>query len=131
MSECPRCGSKVSVPTKSWVMVGTPNKNGENFRLTLGIFNCLICEKKFRAVVRKERITLNGIVKEIKNIEIGLGQSLIDLRKKIAELKDERAELLQKIENLKIDGENKTKILENEVISLRKELEALKEILEI
>jgi hypothetical protein len=121
----------VSAPTKSWVMVGTPNKNGEKFRLTLGIFNCLSCEKKFRAVIRKERITLNGIVKEIKNIEIGLGQSLIDLRKKIAELKDERAELLQEIENLKSDGENKTKILENEVISLRKELEALKEILEI
>ena len=131
MPECPRCGSKINSPTKSWSMVGIPNKNGKRFRLTLGIFNCLSCEKKFRAVVRKERITLNGIAKEIKNIEIGLGKSLIDLRKKISTLKNERAELLQEIENLKIDGENKTKILEKEVTSLRKELETLKEILEV
>ncbi|MEJ2242243.1 MAG: hypothetical protein P8Y18_08885 [Candidatus Bathyarchaeota archaeon] len=130
MSECPECGSRVYNPTKIWSMVGNPNNNGERFKLTLGIFDCSSCDKKFRAVVKKERITLNGIVKEIKVIEKGLGQTLSELHKKVDELKNERAELLKEIENLKIVGEKKTEILEKEVASLREELESLKEILE-
>ena len=51
--------------------------------------------------------------------------------KSIDELKNERAELLKEIENLKIVGEKKTKILEKDVICLREELETLKEILEV
>ena len=131
MSECPECGTRVNNPIKIWSMVGNPSKNGERFKLTLGIFNCLNCDRKFRAVVKKERITLKGIVKEIKVIERGLEQTLSGLRKKIDELKNERAELLKEIENLKIVGEKKTKILEKDVICLREELETLKEILEV
>lgn len=130
MSECPGCGSKVYNPTKIWSMVGNPSKNGDRFNLTLGIFNCSSCDRKFRAVVRKERITLKGIAREIKAIEVGLGQTLKELRKKIDELKNERVELLKEIENLKIAGEKKTKILEKEVASLREELIGLKETLE-
>lgn len=130
MSECPECGSRVYNPTKTWSMIGNPSNNGERFKLTLGIFNCSGCDRKFRAVVKKERVTLSGIVREIKVIEKGLGQTLIDLRKKIDDLKNERAEVLKEIENLKIVGEKKTEILEKEVASLREELIDLKETLE-
>ena len=130
MSECPECRSWVNNPNKTWSMIGNPSNNGERFKLTLGIFNCPSCDRKFRAVVKKERITLSGIVREIKMIEKGLGQTLSDLRKKIDELKNERAELLKEIENLKIVGEKKTEILEKEVASLREELIDLKETLE-
>lgn len=129
MSECPTCGSKVANPTKIWSMVGNPNKNGERFKLTLGIFNCLNCNRKFRSVVNKERITLMGLTAEIKAVEMGLEQTLSNVMKKINKLKNERVELLKEIDNLKIAGEEKINILEKEVASLREEVVTLKEIL--
>lgn len=131
MSVCPRCGTEVTKPTKTWSMVGRPNKTGERFKLTLGLFVCPECERRFRTVVRKEkeRITLKGIVEEIKGVEKGLVQTLGDLREKVEKLKDERAELLEEIEELKRAGEEKANTLEEEVASLREEVEALKEML--
>jgi DNA repair exonuclease SbcCD ATPase subunit len=129
LSACPRCGTEVINPTKMWSMVGRPSKTGERFKLTLGLFTCSRCDRRFRAVVRKERVTLKGIVKEIKVIERGLGQALGDLREKIEKLKSERTELLDEIENLKRAGEKKVNTLEDEVASLREEVNALKEIL--
>jgi len=128
---CPRCGTEVTTPTKTWSMIGRPIRKAERFKLTLGIFRCLQCGKKFRSVVgkEKERITLKGIVKEIKGIERGLMQTLGDLRKKIEKLRDERAELLEKIERLKKVGEEKANTLEKEITSLRHEIENLKETL--
>jgi predicted nucleic acid-binding Zn-ribbon protein len=112
-------------------MIGRPTRKAERFKLTLGIFRCPQCGKKFRSVVgkEKERITLEGMVKEIKGIERGLMQTLGDLRKKIEKLRDERAELLEKIERLKKVGEEKANTLEKEIISLRQEIENLKETL--
>ncbi len=112
-------------------MVGRPNKTGERFKLTLGLFVCPECERRFRTVVRKEkeRITLKGIVEEIKGVKKGLVQTLGDLREKVEKLKDERAELLEEIEELKRAGEEKANTLEEDVASLREEVEALKEML--
>jgi len=131
LSVCPRCGTEVTKPTKTWSMVGRPSKTGERFKLTLGLFVCPECERRFRTVVgkEKERITLKGIVEEIKGVEKGLVQTLGDLREKIEKLKDERAELLEEIEELKRAGEEKANTLEEEVASLREEVEALKEML--
>ena len=131
MSVCPRCGTAVTNPTKTWSMVGRPSKTGDRFKLKLGIFVCPECERRFRNVVgkEKERITLKGIVEEIKGVEKGLMQTLEDLREKIGKLKDERAELLGEIEELKRAGEEKANTLEEDVASLREEVEALKEML--
>jgi DNA repair exonuclease SbcCD ATPase subunit len=128
---CPECGTEVTNPTKTWSMTGRPTGKGERFKLTIGIFSCPRCGKKFRSVVgkEKERITLKGMVKEIKGIERRLTQSLGDLREKIEKLKDERAELLEKIERLKRAGEEKANTLEKEIASLREEIEYLKETL--
>lgn len=131
MSVCPRCGTEVTKPTKTWSMVGRPSKRGERFKLTLGLFTCPRCEKSFRKVLgkEKERVTLKGMVKEIKGIERRLVQTLGDLKGKIEKLKGERAELLEEIEELKRAGEEKASTLEKEVASLREEVESLKEML--
>jgi len=112
-------------------MIGRPNKKGEQFKLTLGLFICPECEKRFRKVVGKEkkRITLKGAVEEIKGINKGLVQTLGDLREKIEKLKTERVELLKEMQELKRAGEEKASTLEEEVAELREEVETLKEML--
>ena len=131
MSVCPRCGTEVTKPTKTWSMVGKSSKTGERFTLTMGLFVCPECERRFRTVMGKEKemITLKGIVEEIKGVEKGLVQTLGDLREKIEKLKGERVELLDEIEGLKRAGEEKAGTLEKEVASLREEVESLKEML--
>jgi len=131
LSVCPTCGTEVIEPTKTWSMVGRPSKRGERFKLTLGLFSCPKCKKRFRKVLgkEKERVTLKGMVKEIKGIERRLVQTLGDLKEKIEKLKSERNELLEEIENLKKAGEKKANTLEKEVASLREEVESLKEML--
>jgi uncharacterized Zn finger protein (UPF0148 family) len=110
-------------------MVGRPSKTGERFKLTLGLFKCPRCEKRFRAVLGKERITIKGIVREIKGIEKGLVQTLGSLREKIEKLKIEKADFLAEIEKLRKVGEKKASALETEVATLRKEVGSLKELL--
>ena len=129
MAECPKCGTEVASPFKTWSMVGRPSKTGERFKLTLGLFKCPKCERRFRAVIGKERGTIKGIIKEIKGIEKGLMQTLRSLREKIEKLESEKADLLGEIEKLRKVGEEKASALETEVATLRKEVESLKELL--
>jgi uncharacterized protein (UPF0212 family) len=129
LSECPRCGTEVASPLKTWSMVGRPSKTGERFKLTLGLFKCPRCERRFRAVLGKERITLKGLVKEIEGIEKALVQTLGSLREKIEKLKTEKVDLLAEIEKLRKVGEEKASALETEVYALRKEVVSLKELL--
>ena len=129
MAECPTCGTEVANPSKAWSMVGRPSKTGERFKLTLGLFKCPRCERKFRAVLGKEMITIKGIIKEIKGIEKGLMQTLRSLREKIEKLESEKGDLLAEIEKLRKAGEEKASALETEVATLRKEVKSLKELL--
>ena len=80
MAVCPGCGTEVNNTTKTWSMVGRPSKTGERFKLTIGIFMCPHCERRFRTIIgkEKERVTLKGMIKEIKGIEQGLVQTLGD-----------------------------------------------------
>ena len=129
MTECPKCGTEVASPFKTWSMVGRPSKAGERFKLTLGLFKCPRCERKFRAVLGTERITIKGIIKEIKGIEKGLMQTLRSLREKIEKLESEKADLLGEIEKLRKVGAGKASALEEEVSTLRKEVKSLKKLL--
>ena len=129
MAECPTCGTEVASLLKTWSMVGRPSKTGERFKLTLGLFKCPRCERKFRAVLGKERITIKGVIEEIKGIEKGLMQTLRSLREKIEKLESEKADLLAEIEKLRKAGEEKASALETEVATLRKEVKSLKELL--
>jgi len=129
LAECPKCGTEVVNPVKTWSMVGRPSKKGERFKLTIGLYECPRCERRFRAVLGTERITIKGIVKEIKGIEKGLMQTLRNLREKIEKLESEKADLLAEIEKLRKAGEEKASALETEIATLRKEVKSMKELL--
>ena len=111
-------------------MIGKPSKTGKRFNLTLGLFQCPKCEKKFRTVLGKEKITINRGIEEIKRIETGLMQTLRELREKIQKLENEKADLIAEIEELRKAGEKKAGALEKEVTTLRKEAKSLKKLLE-
>ena len=129
MAECPKCGTYVANPLKTWSMVGRPSKTGERFKLTIGLYECPGCERKFRVVLGKERITVKGMIEEIKGIEKGLMQTLTNLREKIEKLEGEKADFLAEIEKLRKAGEEKASALEKEVATLRKEVKSMKELL--
>ena len=129
LAECPKCGIEVANPLKTWSMIGRPSKTGERFKLTLGLFECPRCERRFRAVLGKEGITIKGIIEEIKGIEEGLMQTLRSLREKIEKLETEKTDLLEEIEKLRTAGEEKANTLEKEVTTLKKEVESLKKLL--
>ena len=130
MAECPECGTEVGSPLKTWSMIGRPSKTGERFKLTLGLFQCSMCERRFRFVLGKERITIKCGIEEIKGIEMGLMQTLRNLREKIENLESEKADLMSEIEELRKAGEEKASALEKEVTTLRKEAESLRKLLE-
>lgn len=54
--ECPRCGIETD-PIKTWKMAGRPSAAGERLQLTIGHYKCLKCEKTFRRVIAKEKIS--------------------------------------------------------------------------
>jgi uncharacterized protein (UPF0212 family) len=56
MARCPKCGTDVSSPRKSWKMAGRPDKQGKRMQLTIGLFDCPKCKKTFREVLEKKKI---------------------------------------------------------------------------
>jgi uncharacterized Zn finger protein (UPF0148 family) len=129
--ECPECRTwVVASPVKTWSMIGKPSKTGKRFKLTLGVFQCPKCEKRFRVVLGKEKITIKHGIEEIKRIETELMQTLRNLREKIQKLENEKANLMAEIEELRKAGEKKASALEKEVTTLKKEAKSLKKLLE-
>jgi chromosome segregation ATPase len=105
-------------------------------------FLCASDTKKGLKIVEKEKNerSLKGTIDEIKGIERGLssiikeierGLSMMldDLKEKIERLKNEKAELVEEIEALKKEGETRAGSLEDEIFSLRDEVEELKKML--
>ncbi len=54
MAKCPKCGTEVATPRKTWKMAGRPDKSGKRTELTIGLFDH--CGKSFRAVLAKRKI---------------------------------------------------------------------------
>lgn len=130
MSVCPRCGTKINKQIRTWSIIGRRSINSEQSKVWLGFFICTECQKRFLKVLEKgDAVTIKDAVKEIKGIEKGLEQRLNYLKEKIEYLKNEKTELLGKIEQLKIEGEKKANTLEDQIGHLRGELEDLKELL--
>lgn len=129
MAECPKCETEVANPVKTWSMVGRPSRTGERFKLTIGLYECPRCERKFRVVLGKEKITVKGMIEEIKGIEKGLMQTSRNLREKIEKLESEKADFLAEIEKLRKAGKEKASTLEKEIATLRKEVKSMKKLL--
>ncbi|MFQ6087147.1 MAG: chorismate-binding protein [Candidatus Bathyarchaeia archaeon] len=56
MAKCPKCGTNVGSPRKSWKMAGRPDRTGKRMQLTIGLFDCPRCKKPFRVVLDKRKI---------------------------------------------------------------------------
>lgn len=129
MAKCPRCGTEVFDLVKSWSMTGKPSKTGERLKLTIGLYACPECNKKFRVALEKEKLTIKNMADKIKGIGEGLTQTLRNLKERIKTLEKEKADLLEEIHELKKVAEEKIENLEGEVGTLRKEAKALKDLL--
>jgi hypothetical protein len=131
---CPRCGTAVEAPVKTWAIPSRrPLKEGEEPRLA-GIFECPKCEVRFRAAVMvrtktAETANVKNMAEKIKSIKGELMQTLINLREKIKTLETERANLMVEIEKLRMGAEARVTALENEVGMLRNDAKSLRDLL--
>ncbi len=56
MAKCPKCGTEVSKPKKTWKMAGRPDKAGKRMQLEIGLYECPKCGNVFREVLSKSKI---------------------------------------------------------------------------
>ena len=54
-AKCPKCGTEVSAPKKTWNLTGRPNKKGQSIQMQIGLFQCPQ-HGAFRTVLSKQRI---------------------------------------------------------------------------
>lgn len=54
-AKCPKCGTKVDEPKKTWKMAGRPDKKGKRLQLHIGLFECSK-HGAFRTVLGKQKI---------------------------------------------------------------------------
>jgi DNA repair exonuclease SbcCD ATPase subunit len=134
MVSCPKCGTEVPTPVKTWPIPSRkPLKKGEEPRLS-GIFECPNCRARFRAAVEakagvEKAASIKTVVERIKGIQGELMQTLKNLREKIKTLETERADLMIEIDKLKKVADARVNVLESEVAMLREEVKSLKDLL--
>jgi uncharacterized protein (UPF0212 family) len=56
LPKCPKCGTDVPKPKKTWKMAGRPDKAGKRMELEIGLYQCPKCQKQFREVLGKRKI---------------------------------------------------------------------------
>jgi len=54
-AKCPKCGTEVAKPKKTWKMAGRPDKKGKRLQLHIGLFECQK-HGTFRTVLDKQKI---------------------------------------------------------------------------
>lgn len=134
MASCPKCGTDVSTPVKTWPIPSRgPMKEGVAPKLT-GIFECPKCKARFRAAVRagagpEGTANIKNMVERIRGIKGELMQTLKVLHERIKTLETERANLMIEIDKLRKVAESRATALESEVDMLREEVESLRELL--
>lgn len=135
MAKCPKCGTEVLQPVKTWPMPSRkPLEKGDEPKLSVGIFDCPKCGARFRASLGVETklegtVSIKNMIERIKGIREELMQTLKNLREKIKTLETERANLMIEIEKLRKAAESKASALESEVNMLREEVRSLRELL--
>jgi hypothetical protein len=58
MAKCPKCGTEVSKPKKTWKLAGRPDKQGKRMQLEIGLYECPKghANATFREVLSKKKI---------------------------------------------------------------------------
>ncbi|MFQ6073634.1 MAG: hypothetical protein ACE5KC_00300 [Candidatus Bathyarchaeia archaeon] len=54
-AKCPKCGTEVAEPKKTWKMAGRPDRKGKRLQLHIGLFKCPK-HGMFRTVLHKQKI---------------------------------------------------------------------------
>ena len=54
-AKCPKCGTEVIEPKKTWNMAGRPDKKGKRLQLHIGLFECPK-HGTFRTVLGKQKV---------------------------------------------------------------------------
>ena len=130
MVTCPKCGTIIETPIKTWSLPRKTAKLGEEPKMVVGMFECSTCQNRFRASFeRSEGASVKSMAEKIKGIEGEFVNTLKNLREKIQKLETERSSLLLEIDELKKAAESKANAIENEVTMLRDEVKSLKELL--
>jgi len=55
MAKCPKCGTEIVEPNKTWKMAGRPDKRGKRLQLHIGLYKCPK-HGTFRSVLAKQKI---------------------------------------------------------------------------
>lgn len=55
-AKCPKCGTEIASPRKTWKMAGRPNRKGVRTQLQIGLFQCPT-HGAFRTVLNKQKIS--------------------------------------------------------------------------
>ena len=67
---CPRCGSEVKEPIKTWQLVSPfPDKKGRITITIMGVYQCPTCGYRWRGVVSKIKVGGTSVEVEGKEIE--------------------------------------------------------------
>jgi hypothetical protein len=53
--KCPKCGTEIAEPKKTWIMTRRPDKEGRRMQLQIGLFECPK-HGAFRTVLSKQKI---------------------------------------------------------------------------
>lgn len=136
MSVCPKCGVTVANAVKTWSAALAQTKGAEGKpQIFIGVFVCPSCKTRFRARVRsqpklEQTANVKNEVARIKEVWVGLMQTLKSLREKIQMLETERKNLIEEVEALRSAAESRVVNLENEVNQMREEAKSLKELLD-
>ena len=132
MVKCPKCEGETAILVKTWTISSRKFEEKKAAPKVMGIFECLNCKTRFRAIAEPEAgetVSIKNMVERIKIIKGELMQTLRNLREKIKTLETERANLMMEIEKLKKAAESKVSALESEVNMLREEVKSLRELL--
>jgi chromosome segregation ATPase len=134
LANCPKCGTDVPSPIKTWAIPSPRPVEGNRQPKLTGIFECPNCKARFRAAVRtvtepEEAANIKNMVERIKGIKGELVQTLKVLRERIKTLETERSNLMIEIDKLRKTAESRAAALESEVGMLREEVKSLRDLM--
>lgn len=126
MPSCPKCRARTPPPTKTWSMLGDPNKKGEMQESIVGIYECAKCGTKFPHVFGRQKLMIVK-AKEWEKLQKGLTEA----QTQIAQLEQEKTLLQAGMKDLEeklviTELQAKADVLQKDVTHLRegrKELE--------
>lgn len=86
-NRCPRCGTVVSSPTKTWQLIAPiPDSAGRVTITIMGIYECPNCGYKWRAVISKMKVGSENVEIEGAKKTITLASSKSERSENVIEL---------------------------------------------